>query len=332
MTSFQNSAGAGKAAKFVNANPLGPMADPFAGLDDDQKEYQKVVAENVNKRMDKAMGDLKKKYANGGGGQNGEGSVDQPSGDAYKDHQNAMRRKNEQGKAASEAQRLDDVATLKTERDNLRHNGRLNGEPTGDEEDEYDELLTELDHDPDMEAIRNCRMQEMRATQSERAENLAKGHGQYRHIGQDEFLPEVTSSKYVAVHFFHKNFERCKIMDHHLDLIAPFHIECKFLKIDAEKAPFFVQKLQVQTLPTLVVMKDGVVIDRLTGFGDLAIDLAEPDKWHTSKLQAWIAGTGAIKFVMPSEEIRKELKKLGIPQRGTIWSENRAHDSESEED
>ena len=32
MPSLQNSAGSGKAAKFVQANPLGPMADPFAGM------------------------------------------------------------------------------------------------------------------------------------------------------------------------------------------------------------------------------------------------------------------------------------------------------------
>jgi len=32
MTSYQASAGSGKAAKFVAANPLGPMADPFAGM------------------------------------------------------------------------------------------------------------------------------------------------------------------------------------------------------------------------------------------------------------------------------------------------------------
>jgi hypothetical protein len=29
MPSLQNSAGAGKAAKFVAANPLAPMTDPF---------------------------------------------------------------------------------------------------------------------------------------------------------------------------------------------------------------------------------------------------------------------------------------------------------------
>jgi hypothetical protein len=32
MPSLQNSAGAGKAAKFVSADPLGPMINPFDGL------------------------------------------------------------------------------------------------------------------------------------------------------------------------------------------------------------------------------------------------------------------------------------------------------------
>jgi len=121
-------------------------------------------------------------------------------------------------------------------------------------------------------------------------------------------------------------------MHHHLELIAPHHIECKFLNIDAEKTPFFVQKLQVKTLPTLIIFRDGVVVDRLTGFQEMAVDPNEPDKWHTSKLQAWIASTGAIKFAMPTEEIMKEMKKMGITPRGTIWGENRAHHDESDSD
>ena len=32
MPSLQQSAGSGKAAKFVQANPFGPMADPFQGM------------------------------------------------------------------------------------------------------------------------------------------------------------------------------------------------------------------------------------------------------------------------------------------------------------
>lgn len=31
---------------------------------------------------------------------------------------------------------------------------------------------------------------------------------QYREIVQDEFLPEVTSSEKVIVHFYHKDFQR----------------------------------------------------------------------------------------------------------------------------
>jgi len=74
---------------------------------------------------------------------------------------------------------------------------------------------------------------------------LIKGHGKYTEIVETEFLPNVTGSKFVVVHFYHKDFERCKIVDHHLRQIASTHVEAKFVYLDAEKAPFFIQKLQV---------------------------------------------------------------------------------------
>ena len=40
MPSLQNSAGAGKAAKFVSADPLAPMANPFDGLVSSQFQTQ----------------------------------------------------------------------------------------------------------------------------------------------------------------------------------------------------------------------------------------------------------------------------------------------------
>jgi len=47
-TSNQNPVGNSKAAKFAAANPLGPMADPFSGLGNDENtEAQKEVSENV---------------------------------------------------------------------------------------------------------------------------------------------------------------------------------------------------------------------------------------------------------------------------------------------
>ena len=43
-----------------------------------------------------------------------------------------------------------------------------------------------------------------------RAALHSKGHGEYRDISQDDFLPEVTGSALVLVHFYHQDFERCR--------------------------------------------------------------------------------------------------------------------------
>jgi len=81
--SNQMSAGAGKAAKFVAANPLGPMANPFEGLDDGQEEYQRAVSENVNKRLTKAMGEIQERHDRG---TNEVDDLDRaPTGTAYRE-------------------------------------------------------------------------------------------------------------------------------------------------------------------------------------------------------------------------------------------------------
>lgn len=61
--------------------------------------------------------------------------------------------------------------------------------------------------------LRQVRMSQLKLAYEEKQTLLAKGHGEYREIAQDEFLKEVTSSPRVAVHFYHNDFERCKIMD-----------------------------------------------------------------------------------------------------------------------
>jgi hypothetical protein len=57
---------------------------------------------------------------------------------------------------------------------------------------------------------------------------------------EEEFLPNVTKSKFVVVHFYHQDFERCKIVDMHLRKLAPLHPEAKFIYLNAEKSPFFI--------------------------------------------------------------------------------------------
>jgi thioredoxin-like negative regulator of GroEL len=97
----------------------------------------------------------------------------------------------------------------------------------------------------------------------------AKGHGKYNEIFEDQFLKEVTGSKYVVCHFYHRDFERCKIIDKHLSMLSVKHISTKFVKIDAEKTAFFVGKLQVRMLPTILCFVDGVAKDRIVGFEEL---------------------------------------------------------------
>eukprot|EP00995_Heteronema_vittatum_P004821 NODE_1753_length_897_cov_222.771226_g1225_i0.p4 GENE.NODE_1753_length_897_cov_222.771226_g1225_i0~~NODE_1753_length_897_cov_222.771226_g1225_i0.p4 ORF type:complete len:69 (+),score=23.72 NODE_1753_length_897_cov_222.771226_g1225_i0:546-752(+) len=52
------------------------------------------------------------------------------------------------------------------------------------------------------------------------------------------------------------------------------------MSINAEKAAFFVTKLQVKTLPTLVFFKDGVKVDAMVGFADIG----NTDEFPTSRL------------------------------------------------
>ena len=59
-------------------------------------------------------------------------------------------------------------------------------------------------------------------------------------------------------------------MHMHLGKIAPAHLETKFLKLDAEKAPFFVEKLRIRVLPTVIGFHNGVAMDdRVIGFQNL---------------------------------------------------------------
>jgi thiol-disulfide isomerase/thioredoxin len=151
--------------------------------------------------------------------------------------------------------------------------------------DSDDEWLDELESDPALEALREQRLEQMRRDHLKMLEDKAKGHGEYRTISQDEFLPECTlsSSEWIVVHFFHDEFETCKVMDHHLKIVAEQHVECKFVRIDARKAPFFCTKLKVKTLPTVLVLREGNVVNRLLGFEGIAEGKESANK-HVAKV------------------------------------------------
>jgi thioredoxin-like negative regulator of GroEL len=148
-------------------------------------------------------------------------------------------------------------------------------------------------------------MAEMKGHYQELQENKIKGHGDYREITEQEFLPQVTTSKNVVVHFYHKDFERCKIVDHHLREIARNHLEAKFLYLNAEKAPFFIQKLQIQVLPTIICFIDGIAVDRVVGFEDMG----NRDDFPQVALARRLIKTGALKPLNKAEAGHIMIKK-----------------------
>ncbi|CAM9387099.1 unnamed protein product [Laminaria digitata] len=271
---------------------------------------QEMVANEVNDRMGRAVGELQEKYESGGKGYDAASDA-QPTGAAYARarEEQAQRKKaeKEQRRAAGAALREEDAELAAQMKASARLNGEVDSD--GDEEDEEeeedegdvdsdDEMLAGLDADPEVRRIRESRMREMKRVYEARAENIAKGHGQFRDITQDEFLPEVTSSEKVIVHFYHKDFQRCKVMDLRLSELAPRHLESKFLRIDAEKAPFFVQKLQVKILPTVICFNDGVAVHNIIGFDGLTNGLPEDklDEWPLSNLARELALAKAIVY------------------------------------
>ncbi len=186
---------------------------------------QEDVADEVNERLARATRELQEKYARGEGGK--DVSVDGPTGTAYKEkHQKEIDAK-KRAKAAKQASSSEDRKNRQT----------LAIDESEDEDDD--------DADPELRRIREQRLRQLKAQKLEMLENMGKGHGQYREVTQDEFLAEVTSSTKVVCHFYHKDFPRCEIMNMHINKLVQRHVETKFIRINAEKAPFFVEKVSI---------------------------------------------------------------------------------------
>mmetsp|Transcript_20340 Transcript_20340/g.20460 ORF Transcript_20340/g.20460 Transcript_20340/m.20460 type:complete len:303 (-) Transcript_20340:39-947(-) len=247
-------------------------------------EVQQQVAADVNEKLEGAMESLKQKHASGN--RDIDNSVNKPTGSEYQ-KANALRQ-----------QALKDEARMKAEQQSIFNfvdevHQKL---PTEDDKQLEEDDENGIDEDNELRILRQQRLKQIKLQHTEKIENLAKGHGQYREVVQDEFLNEVTTSVRVIAHFYHRDFPRCEIMNHHLAKLATRHIETKFIKINADKAPFFVDKLTIRTIPTLVYLIDGVAKGKLVGFEEIAAKMPEgkEDEWPTIFLARILAANNMI--------------------------------------
>lgn len=52
-------------------------------------------------------------------------------------------------------------------------------------------------------------------------------------MAEADFLEVVTSTPRVVCHFFHADFERCKLLDRHLAALARTYFDTRFIRLSA---------------------------------------------------------------------------------------------------
>ncbi|CAG8722392.1 4735_t:CDS:2 [Dentiscutata erythropus] len=176
------------------------------------------------------------------------------------------------------------------------------------DEDDEEKLFEELENEDDFEIanLRERRMEQMKQDRVTKLQEMRQNeHGSYTEIAEEkEILKITTTTKLCVVHFFHKEFRRCQIMDKHLTTIADRHFKTRFIKINVENAPFLVEKLAIKVLPCVISFIDGVSVDKIIGFDDLG----NTDSFTTAALEFRLSQSGAItKQEAPKKQERKTI-------------------------
>lgn len=133
----------------------------------------------------------------------------------------------------------------------------------------------------------------MKKQQQQKVEWLQMGHGKYEEIPDEKSFFDVSKkSKNVICHFYRESTFRCKIVDKHLAILAPKHLEARFIKLNVEKCKFLVDRLKIVVLPTICLIKESKSMDYIVGFDDLG----STDEFSTEMLEWRIARADIITY------------------------------------
>ena len=158
--------------------------------------------------------------------------------------------------------------------------------------------MEEFMDDEELNKLHAERVERLKADREKRANMAVKGHGTYVEITEGDFLDVVTKTNLVVVHFMHREFERCKIMDKHLQFLAHKYFNTRFVKLSAPESPFFSVKLNVKILPCLVAFANGVAVSRVAGFEPMG----GKDDFPTEVLEDLLLGMGVVEFAGPDKD------------------------------
>ena len=86
------------------------------------------------------------------------------------------------------------------------------------------------------------------------------------HITSSEFENIVSNNELVFVDFFATWCGPCKMLSPSIDKLASEHPEAKICKVDIDQEGALATQFQVQSIPTMIVFKNGQPVKRQLGF------------------------------------------------------------------
>ncbi|XP_060522927.1 thioredoxin domain-containing protein 9 [Cylas formicarius] len=145
----------------------------------------------------------------------------------------------------------------------------------------------------DLEELRKNRIKEFQKLEEKKKEWLQNEHGKYEELSEEKsFFDVIKRSENIVLHFYRDSSERCRIVDKHLQILASKHIEARFTKLNAEKCPFLAERLKIKTIPTIVLIKNTVMVDKIIGF----TQLGNRDDFTSDMLEWRIAQSDTINY------------------------------------
>lgn len=162
-------------------------------------------------------------------------------------------------------------------------------------EKQVDAVIDQIDNldTNDIEELRKTRIRELQKHEEQKKEWLNNDHGKYEELPEEKmFFDVIKKSENVIIHFFRNSAPRCAIVDKHLKILAPKHIETRFVKLNAEKCPFLAEKLKIKTIPSIVLVQNTVMVDKIVGF----TQLGNCDDFSTEILEWRLAQNNILKY------------------------------------
>ncbi|KAI8907896.1 thioredoxin-like protein [Gorgonomyces haynaldii] len=141
--------------------------------------------------------------------------------------------------------------------------------------------------------MREERMAQLKFEMEQRRLEETMRYGTYDLLTKEkDLMNAVTKTEKAVVHFGHKDFKRCHIMDKHLENLARKHHQTRFMKIDVANCPFLVEKMKIKVLPAIFMYLNGLAVDSFVGFEGIA----DKDDFSTQMLETRIAQSQVIRL------------------------------------